>query len=68
MVDAFKPGDIVPKSGIYRVVHDLEHRKEHEVTVVKGETFPACYHCGKHPRFTAVRLASYVKNHEHFKR
>lgn len=44
--DTFKPGDIVPHSGIYRVLHDTHHRSEHEVTCVYGKKFPPCNHCG----------------------
>jgi len=48
--DEFKPGDTVPNSGIYRVIHDPEHTEEHEVTCVYGKTFPPCSGC-HHPRF-----------------
>ena len=46
-MDQFKPGDLCPKSGIYDVVHDGAHHDKHQVTMVKGETFPACNHCGE---------------------
>ena len=32
----FKPGEAVPHSGIYRVIHDPEHAQEHEVTCIFG--------------------------------
>jgi hypothetical protein len=32
MATEYKPGDKVERSGIYRVIHDDEHTKEHEVT------------------------------------
>lgn len=67
MTDVYKPGDTVPASGIYKVIHDPQHAQEHEVTCVKGEVFPPCNGCGLRPRFTAVRLAHHIKNHEHFK-
>ena len=63
----FKPGDKVPKSGIYKVTHDVEHAASHEVTCVFGEPFPPCNHCGKHPRFRLVRAAQHVETHDHFK-
>jgi len=62
-----KPGEKVPASGIYRVIHDPRHAAEHEVTAVLGEAFPPCNGCGHHPRFVAQRLAHHVRNHEHFK-
>jgi len=68
MATEYKPGDIAPKSGIYRVTHDPYHLQEHEVTVVIGEQFPPCNHCGHHPRFELVRAAHHVFNHEAFKR
>ena len=68
MAEQYKPGDKVPHSGIYKVVHDGVHHDEHEVTAVVGEPFPPCNHCGHHPRFTLVRAAHHVTAHEHFKK
>ena len=68
MADQFKPGDKVPKSGIYKVVHDGVHKDEHEVTAVLDEPFPPCNHCGHHPRFTLIRAANHLSHHEHFKK
>jgi hypothetical protein len=62
-----KPGETVPASGIYKVVHDKNHRQEHEVTCVMGEPFPPCKDCGKGARFVLVRAAHHVRNHEAFK-
>lgn len=64
----YKPGEKVPQSGIYRVVHDKAHSREHEVTAVMGEPFPPCNHCGQHPRFCLVRAAKHIRNHELFKK
>jgi hypothetical protein len=45
----YKPGDVVPKSGVYRFVHDPDHAHPHdepeEINAVKGELFPTCRHC-----------------------
>jgi hypothetical protein len=62
----YKPSDKVPASGIYKVIHDVVHHDEHEVTCVFGEPFPRC--CGSHPRFQLVRNAHHIRNHEHFKK
>lgn len=67
MADVYKPGDQVPKSGIYRVTHDPAHAQEHEVTCVAGKVFPPCRGC-PHPRFVLVRAAWHIDTHEHFKR
>jgi hypothetical protein len=63
---AYKPGDKVPESGIYKVVHDPNHAKEHEVTCVYGGTFPPCNGCGDHPRFTLIRGAHHISTHPNF--
>jgi hypothetical protein len=41
----YKPGDVVPQSGVYRFVHDPGHMEPEEITAVKGELFPTCGHC-----------------------
>jgi len=66
MSEEFKPGDMVMKSGIYKVTHD-GHSPPHEVTCVMGEPFPPCNTCS-HPRFVLVRTAHHVAKHEHFKK
>ena len=66
MSEEFKPGDMVMKSGIYKVTHD-GHTHPHEVTCVMGEPFPPCNTCS-HPRFVLVRTAHHVAKHEHFKK
>ena len=65
--DVFKPGDDVPHSGIYRVIHDTNHREEHEVTCVYGKKFPPCNYCGNHPRFVLKHWAQHIEQNEHFK-
>jgi hypothetical protein len=41
---AYKPGQLVPISGVYTVVH-IGHRPDHEVIALRGEEFPACRVC-----------------------
>lgn len=64
--EIFKPGDSVPNSGIYRVIHDPAHAEEHEVTCVYGKRFPPCRGCD-HPRFQLKQPARHIETHEHFK-
>jgi hypothetical protein len=62
-----KPGESVEASGIYRVIYDLKHSAEHEVTVVYGKKFSPFNGCGNSPRFKAVKLAQHIDSNEHFK-
>ncbi len=68
MATIYKPGDEVPNSGIYKVIHDPHHAHEHEVTAVVGEHFPPCNHCGHHPRFELVRAANHISTSPEFKK
>jgi len=46
MAQEYKPGEIVPQSGVYTITHDPIHADmPHEVTVIKGRRFPTCGHC-----------------------
>ncbi|HXX13591.1 MAG TPA: hypothetical protein VEJ47_01695 [Candidatus Eremiobacteraceae bacterium] len=65
--DVFKPGDVIPNSGIYCVAHSQCHAQEHEVTCVHGKEFPVCNECGPHVRFVLVRAAHHVDTNQHFK-
>jgi hypothetical protein len=60
---AYKPGQTVPESGIYKVNHDRKHTAEHEVTAVRGEPFPPCRNCGSGITYSLVRAAHHVKHH-----
>ena len=53
-----KPGELVPKSGIYRVMHE-SHRLMHEATLLEGDRFPICKQCDRNVRFELRRA---VKN------
>lgn len=63
----FTPGEIVPCSGIYKVIHDADHGAAHEVTAVQGERFPPCRLCGRHPQFILIQAADYVHFHDFFR-
>ena len=51
---SFKTGQVVPQSGIYRVVHS-EHRLPHEVTLLRADSFPPCSKCGVNVKFKLLR-------------
>jgi hypothetical protein len=52
----YKTGQQIPDSGIYKVTHQ-QHRLPHEVTLIKGETFPRCAKCGDMVTFELVHSA-----------
>lgn len=54
----YRPGEIVPDSGVYRVTHD-EHRLMHDATLLAGDRFPLCKQCQRQVRFELRRV---VKN------
>ena len=64
-VQMYRPGDRVPKSGIYKVSH-LGHHHDHEVTCVSGEQFPRCHQCGEQVRFSLLIAAHAIGRHMHF--
>lgn len=50
----YKPGEVVPVSGIYRVTHE-SHRLMHEATLLEGDRFPLCKQCKRGVRFELRR-------------
>jgi hypothetical protein len=54
----YRPGELVPSSGLYRVTHE-EHRLMHEATLLAGDRFPLCKQCKRKVRFELRRA---VKN------
>jgi hypothetical protein len=54
MPNTYKSAETIPESGIYRVIH-AQHRLPHEVTLIKGQTFPPCAKCHDEVRFQLVR-------------
>ena len=57
---SFNTGSIIPESGIYRVIHSA-HRLPHEVTLLKGETFPKCQKCAETVTFELVRALKFTR-------
>ena len=53
------PGDRVPASGVYRVIHQA-HRGDHPVLALKGELFPTCRSCKNGVRFELWTQTEYV--------
>lgn len=64
-VPMYRPGEEVPKSGIYKVSH-RGHHHDHEVTCLSGERFPECHSCKDEVRFSLLIAAHAVRRHGHF--
>lgn len=63
----FQPGEAVPESGVYTVVHG-HHRQRHSATIFKGGRFPQCARCGGAVRFVLARSAVLISEDADFKR
>jgi hypothetical protein len=66
--DSFRPGEKVPNSGVYAVTHDKKHNKKHDVTCIKGKTFPPCAECGAGAQFVLRNKARHIVDHALFVR
>lgn len=62
----FLPGQPVLESGIYEVIHDRNHRQEHEAVMYRSDLFPVCDQCGLRVRFRLIRSAPYIFDDEDF--
>jgi hypothetical protein len=60
---AFRTGETIPESGIYRVVH-REHRLPHEVTLLRNEIFPKCAKCHDDVSFELVRGVAFAEEQQ----
>jgi len=56
---AYKPGQMVPISGLYSVIHQ-NHRPDHEVLAIRGDEFPCCRVCKGEVRFFVVDVIPYI--------
>jgi hypothetical protein len=64
----FLPGNPVPESGIYEVIHDKGHRQAHEAVMYRNDLFPPCDQCDLRVRFKLIRSAPYIFDDEDFAR
>src|SRR5215510_16164445 len=62
----FLPGEPIPETGIYEVIHDRAHRASHEVVMHGSDLFPPCDQCDQRVRFRLVRTAPYIFDDEDF--
>lgn len=61
----YQPGDEVPESGVYQVLH-YRHRLYHEVVICRGGQFPSCAECGNNLRYRVVRTAPPIEEDRNF--
>jgi len=62
----FLPGQPVPETGIYEVIHHRGHRTSHEVVMHREDLFPVCDQCDTRVRFKLIRTAPYIFDDEDF--
>ena len=55
----YKPGEMVPVSGIYSVVHE-RHREPHDALAIRGDEFPLCRVCRDRVRFHVAHVLPHV--------
>ena len=55
-IKSFQTGDVVPETGIYRIVHS-PHRLPHEAVLLKNERFPRCAKCDTAVSFELISVA-----------
>jgi hypothetical protein len=60
------PGEPIPETGIYEVLHHNAHRAPHEAVLHRGELFPECETCQTKVRFRLIRTAPYIFDDEDF--
>ena len=57
----FAPGEKIPVSGSYDVVHDKldgdDHAQQHRARFLAGEVFPPCQGCGQWVRYRRTRTS-----------
>jgi hypothetical protein len=58
--ESFRPGDAVPRSGIYKVTH-YQHRRPHEAVITERDRFPQCRACGARVLYSLVRGADAIE-------
>jgi len=63
--ELFQPADRIRESGVYQVLH-YRHRLYHDVTLVRGQSFPICSECGNNVRFRVVRSAPLAEEDRNF--
>ena len=56
----FRPGEMAPITGVYRVEHGVRHRDQHEVVIIRGEQLPTCRECKLNVTFEILHPISHI--------
>jgi hypothetical protein len=65
--NTYWPGQYVPKSGVYSVVHTNNHAMPHDVTIQGNRDFPSCKECGNRVYFTLAKAGEDIALNPHFR-
>lgn len=64
---SFRPGDGVPESGIYRVIHSAGcSSSSSEMILMTGKSFPSCRSCGSKVRFQLRQAVPHISEDTDF--
>lgn len=63
-----KPGDVVPESGIYEVLHSRCTSDVREATFVAGQQLPPCRVCGSRVRFELKQAIPHISEDRDFRK
>jgi hypothetical protein len=63
-----KPGDVVPESGIYNVLHSRCTSDVREATFVAGQQLPPCRVCGSRVRFQLKQAIPHISEDRDFRK
>ena len=61
-----KPGDSVPESGIYTLLHRDCPSRISEMILVAGDKVPPCRHCGTKLRLQLAHAAPHIYDDQDF--
>ena len=63
-----KPGDVVPESGIYHVLHSRCTPNVKQATFIVGQQLPPCRICGSRVRFQLKLAIPHISEDRDFKK
>ena len=64
--NTFWPGETIPATGIYSVVHTNNHANPHDVTIASDGEFPPCNECGDRVYFSLTKAGQNITLNPYF--